>query len=67
MAIHTVARVEHHTDRGTKGLRRDVAAELAAHNTIATVCPGDTAPDHAVLAATDRGRSLVDVGNALQC
>ena len=63
--IRTVAGVQQHTDRGTKGLRRDVVAELRAHHTVAAVCPGNTAPDHTVLAAAHLSRGLVDVGNAL--
>ena len=65
--IHTVARVEEHTDRGTKGGWGNVAAELGAHHTAVAVRPRHTAPDHAVLGATHLRSRLVNVGNTLSC
>lgn len=63
--IHTVARVQQNADRLAKGVGGDVVAELGAHNTVATVCPGNAAPDNADLGAALLGGGLVDVGNAL--
>lgn len=64
-ASHTVARVQQNAHRLAKGLGGDVVAELAAHNTVATVCPGDAAPDDTNPGAALLGGGLVDVGNAL--
>jgi hypothetical protein len=61
----TRAGVEHDAHAGAEGLRRDVVAELGAHNARVAVRARDAAPDDADLGAADLLLCAVHEGDAL--
>jgi hypothetical protein len=57
--------VQHDTNRSTERLSRKGRGELGADNARVAMWPGDLAPDHADLGATDLLLGAVDVGDLL--